>query len=46
MRDGKKEKIREIIEQVYYDIMCLFYEGKKINIDKEIYYLKDYKLMQ
>lgn len=30
MRDGKKEKIREIIEQVYYDIMCLFYEGKKL----------------
>lgn len=29
MRDGKKEKTREIIEQVYYDIMCLFYEGKK-----------------
>lgn len=45
MRDGKKEKTREIIEQVYYDIMYLFYEGKKINVDKEIYHLKDYKLM-
>lgn len=38
MRDGKKEKTREIIEQVYYDIMCLFYEEKKINVDKEIYH--------
>lgn len=28
MRDGKKEKTREIIEQVYYDICACFMKEK------------------